>query len=91
MIDLAAFYAAIANEGQRVTPYSIESIKQNSHAIYRRQTGAPVMMAGGDRAAFYQLRTILEGVVARGTAASMTHLTHYVGDKTGTTESENDA
>ena len=29
------------------------------------------MMAGGDRAAFYQLRTILEGVVARGTAASM--------------------
>ena len=36
----------------------------------------PVMMAGGDRAAFYQLRTILEGVVARGTAASLRHLTH---------------
>ena len=48
-------------------------------------------MAGGDRAAFYQLRTILEGVVARGTAASMRHLTSFVGGKTGTTDNENDA
>ena len=44
----------------------------------------PVMMAGGDRAAFYRLRTILEGVVARGTAASLRHLTGFVGGKTGT-------
>ena len=51
----------------------------------------PVMMAGGDRAAFYQLRTILEGVVARGTAASLRHLTGFVGGKTGTTDNENDA
>ena len=51
----------------------------------------PVMMAGGDRAAFYQLRTILEGVVARGTAASLRHLTTFVGGKTGTTDNENDA
>ena len=49
------------------------------------------MLAGGDRVAFYQLRTILEGVVARGTAASMKHLTHFVGGKTGTTDNENDA
>jgi penicillin-binding protein 1A len=90
MIDLAAFYAAIVNEGLRVTPYSIDSIEQNGHAVYKHQAGAPVMMAGGDRASFYQLRTILEGVVARGTAASINHLTHYVGGKTGTTENEND-
>ena len=49
------------------------------------------MLAGGDRAAFYQLRTMLEGVVARGTAASMKHLAPFVGGKTGTTENENDA
>jgi penicillin-binding protein 1A len=41
--------------------------------------------------AFYQLRTILEGVVARGTAASLKHMAHYVGGKTGTTDNENDA
>jgi membrane carboxypeptidase/penicillin-binding protein len=91
MIDLAAFYAAIVNEGQRVTPYTIDSIEQNGHAVYKHQPGAPVMMAKGDRAAFYQLRTILEGVVARGTAASMRHLTNFVGGKTGTTDNENDA
>jgi membrane carboxypeptidase/penicillin-binding protein len=50
-----------------------------------------LVLADGDRAAFFQLRTILEGVVARGTAASMRDLAHFVGGKTGTTENENDA
>jgi membrane carboxypeptidase/penicillin-binding protein len=91
MIDLAQFYAAIANEGQRVIPYSIESIDQHGHSVYKHQAPAPLVLADGDRAAFYQLRTLLEGVVARGTAASMRDLTHFVGGKTGTTENENDA
>jgi len=91
MIDLAQFYAAIANEGQRVTPYTIESIEQHGRPVYKRQAPPPLVLANGDRAAFYQLRTILEGVVARGTAASMRDLAHYVGGKTGTTENENDA
>jgi membrane carboxypeptidase/penicillin-binding protein len=91
MIDLAAFYAAIANEGVRVTPYSIDSIEQNGRAIYKHRVPAPAVMAGGDRVAFYQLRTILEGVVARGTATSLKHLTGHIGGKTGTTDSENDA
>jgi membrane carboxypeptidase/penicillin-binding protein len=91
MIDLAQFYAAIANEGLQVTPYSIESIEQRGHSVYKHQVPAPHYLAGGDRAAFYQLRTILEGVVARGTAASLKGLTHLIAGKTGTTENENDA
>ncbi|MGH6741177.1 MAG: penicillin-binding transpeptidase domain-containing protein, partial [Bradyrhizobium sp.] len=91
MINLAAFYAAIVNEGARVTPYSIESIEQRGHSVYRHHVPAPLMLADGDRASFFQLRTMLEGVVARGTAASMKHLAHYVGGKTGTTDNENDA
>ena len=91
MIDLAAFYAAIASEGTRVTPYAIESIEQHGRPVYRHHTAAPVVLADGDRVAFYQLRTMLEGVVTRGTAASLKHLTHYVGGKTGTTDNENDA
>jgi membrane carboxypeptidase/penicillin-binding protein len=91
MIDLAGFYAAVANEGLRVTPYTIDAIEKNGQAVYRHQAGAPVYMAKGDRAAFFQLRTILEGVVARGTAAGMKHLAGFVGGKTGTTDNENDA
>ena len=53
MIDLAGFYAAIANEGQRVTPYTIDTIEKNGQAVYRHDAGTPVIMAGGDRAAFY--------------------------------------
>jgi penicillin-binding protein 1A len=91
MIDLAQFYAAIANEGLQVTPYSIESIDQRGRSVYKHQVPAPHYLAGDDRAAFYQLRTILEGVVARGTAASLKSLTHFIAGKTGTTENENDA
>ena len=72
-------------------PYAIDSIEQNGHGVYKHSPAVPVMMAGGDRAAFYQLRTILEGVVTRGTAASLRHLTTFVGGKTGTTDNENDA
>ena len=33
-LDLAAFYAAVANEGGRPTPYTIESIEQDGRTIY---------------------------------------------------------
>ena len=91
MIDLASFYAAIASEGLRITPYAIESIEQDGQPVYRRQTPTPVVLASGDRVAFYQLRSILEGVVTRGTATSMRHLAGSIGGKTGTTDNENDA
>src|SRR5204862_7061152 len=59
MIDLAGFYAAVANEGLRVTPYTIDAIEKGGHAVYRHQPGPPVYMANGDRAAFLQPRNIL--------------------------------
>ena len=58
--------------------------------VYRRPPTPPTMLLGGDRVAFYQMRTMLEGAVARGTAVRMKALTGYVGGKTGTTENEND-
>jgi len=89
-IDLAAFYAAVANEGARPTPYALESIEQNEQMIYRHQAGAPAQLKSADRVAFYQLKTMLAGVVERGTAASARDLAPYVGGKTGTSEDEND-
>jgi membrane carboxypeptidase/penicillin-binding protein len=89
IIDLAAFYAAIANEGMRPSPHAIESIEQDGKVIYRN-TAAPVEIGGGDPANFYQLKTMLQGVVARGTARSVGHLSPYVAGKTGTTDDAND-
>ena len=92
MIDLAAFYASIASEGAHYTPYAIEAIERKDRTtVYRHPPPSPTWLADGDRVAFYQLRTILEGVLTRGTARSLRHLAPYAGGKTGTTDGENDA
>src|SRR5260370_308984 len=90
MVDLAAFYAAIANEGARPSPHAIDSIEQNGLVVYRHEM-KPTGIGSADPAAFYQLKTMLQGVVERGTARPIRQLAPYVGGKTGTSENENDA
>ena len=89
-IDLAQFYATIANEGMRPTPHTIEAIEQNGNVVYRNSS-ALEPVSGADRASFYQLKTLLQGVVQRGTAHRIGSLAPYVAGKTGTTDDENDA
>jgi len=87
LIDLAAFYAAVANEGARPEPHAIDSIEWNGRTIYAYpKTPLFPQIAMVDRASFYQLKTILQGVVARGTARAISSLSPYVAGKTGTTE-----
>ena len=90
LIDVAAFYVAVATEGRRPTPYSIESVEQNGRTTYTHTPEAK-WLASGDRPSFFQLRTMLQGVVARGTARAIGNLSSYVGGKTGTSDDENDA
>jgi penicillin-binding protein 1A len=90
LVDLAAFYAAVATEGRRPSPHAIESIEQNGRTVYVHKA-EPKWLASADRAAFFQLRTMLQGVVARGTARAIGNLSAYVGGKTGTSDNENDA
>jgi penicillin-binding protein 1A len=89
-INLAAFYAAIANEGLRPVPYVVESIERDGEPLYHHvQTGYQI--ASVDRAAFYQLKNMMQGVLARGTAHSIAGLAPYVAGKTGTSDDGNDA
>ena len=90
-VDLAAFYAAIANEGVRPEPHVIDTIERNGIIIYRHDPNSSVTISGADNAAFYQLKTMLQGVLQRGTARSMASLAPYVAGKTGTSDNENDA
>jgi penicillin-binding protein 1A len=89
-VDLAAFYAAIANEGMRPVPHVVESIERDGNPIYGHKS-ASVAIASVDRAAFYQLKSMMQGVLARGTARSIANLAPYVAGKTGTSDDENDA
>ena len=86
MIDLAAFYAAVANEGERPQPHSINSIEAGGRTIYQYPTTPAPWIGAADRTSFYQLKTILQGVVERGTARAISSLSPYVAGKTGTTE-----
>ena len=90
-VDLAAFYAAVANEGMRPTPYVIDSIQRNGLVIYRHDPKSFATIESIDPAAFYQLKSMMQGVLARGTARSIAHLAPFVAGKTGTSDDENDA
>ena len=90
-IDLAAFYAAIANEGLRPLPHSVDSIDRDGQTIYRYQQTSSGTISSVDRAAFYQLKSMMQGVLARGTARAISGLAPYVAGKTGTSDEENDA
>lgn len=91
MLDLAAFYAAIANEGAMPVPHAFESIEERGHTVYTRKSHSLVRLGSADAAAFYQLKSMLQGVLQRGTARSLKALAPYAGGKTGTSDGENDA
>src|SRR5207245_9796985 len=74
----------------RPTPYAVESIERDGQNIFRHQA-TPVAIKSVDQAAFYQLKTMLQGVLARGTARAIAGLSPYVAGKTGTSDNENDA
>ena len=86
MIDLATFYAAVANEGALPRPHAIESIEKDGQTVFKYHDTPLPFIAAADRTSFYQLKTILQGVVARGTARAISSLSPYVAGKTGTTE-----
>jgi penicillin-binding protein 1A len=66
---------------------SIDSIEVGGRTIYQYpNTPPPTIGAAADHTSFYQLKTILQGVVARGTARAISALSPYVAGKTGTTE-----
>ena len=87
-IDLAAFYATIANEGARPAPYVVESIEQDG-MIYRRADGAGANQRRRPR----RLLPAQDHAAGRPGArnrALMAPLAPYVAGKTGTSEEEND-
>jgi hypothetical protein len=69
-----------ANEGLRPSPHVIELIERDGQNIFQRKPEKPELVAinSVNRVAFYQLKSMLQGVVARGTARSIAALSPYV-------------
>ena len=85
-IDLAAFYAAIANEGAASGPLCdrIRS-SRTARSIYPTSPQLKLDRVGATGRRSIQLKTMMQGVVARGTARAIAQLSPYVAGKTGTT------
>jgi penicillin-binding protein 1A len=88
-LEVAAAYAAIANQGVLIEPYLIDEV--------RSRAGAPLAIhemnasKATDPAVAYVLTRMLEGVVDRGTAGSIADLPLAIAGKTGTTNDYTDA
>jgi penicillin-binding protein 1A len=90
-LDLARFYAAIANDGLMPEPHAIDLISHRGQVLFEYDDSKLKRIDSADAAAFYQLRSMMQGVVQRGTAARMAELAPYIAGKTGTTDEETDA
>ena len=88
-MEVAAAYAAIANQGVWVEPYFIDSVADSRGALLER--ARPRALRSLSPQVAYVLTHLLEGVVDRGTAASISGLDIDLAGKTGTTDQYSDA
>ena len=76
----------MANEGALPHPHAIDSIEEDGKTVFKYPDATLPFVAAADRTSFYQLKTMLQDVVARGTARAIGALSPYVAGRTGTTE-----
>lgn len=88
-LELTAAYAAFANGGFHVTPYTVTQVDIAGRTIYRRQPPPPrrVIAESVDR----DLTAMLYGVVAGGTGGYASLHGREAAGKTGTTQDSHDA
>ncbi len=88
-IELAAAYAAIANQGTWVEPYLIASVKSPDGRVLEEHF--PKTQAATTPQVSYVLTSMLHGVTKRGTARRLRDLDVDLAGKTGTTDDYSDA
>lgn len=90
-LRMTTAYAAIANGGTRVSPKFIEVIADMEGQKISANDVPARPLSTVDATSLYQVRSILEGVLERGTAVRMKDLAHIVAGKTGTSNNQRDA
>ncbi|MGD2114886.1 MAG: PBP1A family penicillin-binding protein, partial [Acidobacteriota bacterium] len=88
-IELAAAYAAIANQGTWVEPYLIETVQTPDGRTLEEHF--PKTRAATSPQVAYVMTSMLEGVTRRGTGRRLRDLEVATAGKTGTTDEYSDA
>lgn len=89
LLELAAAYAGIANQGQFAEPYFITRVRDGEGAIVEEHR--PRVRQAVRPEVAYLATHVLEGVVDRGTAVKAANLPGNLAGKTGTTDAYTDA
>lgn len=100
VVEMAGAYGAIANGGAYNTPYTINQVSRRGRTVspFELQNGVEssvrqaILEASNDRQFnnISRLRPLLQGVVQRGTARSISKWSSVIAGKTGTTNSNKD-
>lgn len=91
---MAAAYAMLANGGKRIEPvfYTRTVSEKGGTQIRPVKAGTGEPLRSVDEISLYQLRSILQGVLKRGTASYLSKdKAEFVAGKTGTTDDNTDA
>jgi len=82
-LQILTLYNAVANDGEMVKPLFVEEIR--SHGKVKKRYGKEVLNNHiCSRETLAQIRTMLEGVVERGTAKNLSNTHYKIAGKTGT-------
>lgn len=87
-LQILSFYNAIANNGRMVRPLFVKQIRQNGQAVFTAQPQI-IRDSIASPEAIAKLRLMLEGVVERGSAASLNKSPYKIAGKTGTAQIAN--
>ncbi len=88
-LEITGAYCAFVNGGMYVKPYYIDSVSGQDGSVL--EEGAPVTVPMLSTAAAYQVTSMLEDVIERGTAVGASGLGFPAAGKTGTTDGYQDA
>lgn len=88
-VEITGAYCAFANGGMSVKPYYIEGLSTRDSRVV--EEAGPVTAQVLSPAAAYQVTSMLEDVIKRGTASGATGLAFPAAGKTGTTDGYQDA
>jgi penicillin-binding protein 1A len=88
LLELASAYAAFFNGGARITPYGVEALRSNGHAV-ETDHASPRPTIDPDLASM--MARMMAAVVTRGTGRAAAVPGYAVAGKTGTTQDYRDA
>jgi len=89
LVEMTSAYSSFPNQGVRMTPYAVLSVKDREGTLIEENRPEPREALRADTA--FLMAHLLEGVVLRGTAEAARSLNWPLGGKTGTMDEFTDA